>query len=195
MGWENATMKCDQCERPAFFVIAGKIPLCIHCHAVLMRSQHTAFLMTAVAANQALDDMQMITGLRPGGGRIPVAEIARALQGSTTLNNFNLTNSQIGVLNTGTIQKIDAAITLTQGSDLQEIGDMVRGLTDAIIASDELAAADRDRLLDLIEALTQQLVRDRKPAIISALMRPILEGLKGVAAILPLAAKLSDALQ
>lgn len=187
-------MKCHQCERPALYDMGG-IHLCLRCSEILTRMQHQEFLINAAAANQALDDMEMVSGVSLGGGRMPLAAIARALQGSTTLNNFHLSNSQVGVLNTGTIEKIDAAITLTRGSDLQDIGELVRNLTQAIIETGELAANDRARMLDLIEELSQHIVRSRKPAVMSALMQPIMDGLKSATAVLPLAQKLWEAIQ
>src|SRR5262249_9006209 len=113
-------MKCQQCERPAFYELGDqRIPLCIECYSKVVEAESKLyeanfrkFLMNAAMINQANDDMDRIIPLASGGGRIPVAAIAGAFGRGSVSNNFNVTNSQIGVINTGDLQRIDAAITL-----------------------------------------------------------------------------------
>jgi hypothetical protein len=85
--------------------------------------------------NQVLDDMDMVTGFHTPGGRLPVVALARAMQRTHTLNNFSISKSQIGVLNTGSIEKIDAAITLSKGSDVELITEQIKRLTEEVIKS------------------------------------------------------------
>jgi hypothetical protein len=108
------------------------VPLCLSYYAQWSHIQDMEFLKNAMMMNQTLDDMDMVTGIYTPRGRIPVQALARAMQRSHTLNNFNISRSQIGVLNTGSIEKIDAAITLSKGSDAELIADHLKALTEAI---------------------------------------------------------------
>ncbi|MCL8381967.1 hypothetical protein [Xanthobacter aminoxidans] len=151
--------------------------------------------MNAAMANRALDDMDAVMWPLIPGGRIPIEPLARAIQGSPTLNHFNLTNSQVGIINTGSIQKIDTAITQTQGSDAEGIGKIIQALTAVVLAAHELTADEQAKMVELIEALSQQVIEGRKPAVISALMKSLKDGLIGVSAAVPLVQKLWEALQ
>jgi uncharacterized Zn ribbon protein len=121
-------MKCHQCERPALYEV-GDIPLCLECWSKLQEANFREFLMNAAMANQALDDMDAVTGIRSVEGRIPVAAMAGAFRRGSVYNNINVSNAQIGVINTGDLAKIDAAITLSAGSDADAIGRIVKDLT------------------------------------------------------------------
>ncbi|MBC8051181.1 MAG: hypothetical protein H7X92_13705 [Chitinophagales bacterium] len=101
--------------------------------------------------NQALHDFDMVTGIPSSDGRLPVQALAQAMRKSHTLNNIHISQSQIGVLNTGSIQRIDAAITLSKGSDVEEIGAQIVGLTQAVIQSKELDTAQQNEIIDLTE--------------------------------------------
>lgn len=184
-------MKCHQCERPALFRIGDPgVPVCLDCYAKWSHIMNMQFLQNAAMMNQALDDMDMVTGFHTPGGRMPVQALARAMQRSHTLNNFNISGSQIGVLNTGSIQRIDAAITLSQGSDAELIGSQIKALTEAVIGSDGLDSAQKNEVLDLTETLAEEVVGKRKPATINAVMKAITEKVTNVAALVAAAEKL-----
>lgn len=133
-------MKCCQCARPAFYLIGDdKIPLCLDCGHKLEQMQQMQFLRNAAMLNQAMDDMDNVVGFGLSSrSRIPVAEMARAMQKGSTYNNINISNSQVGVLNTGDLARIDAVITLTKDSDAELAGQQLRLLTQAIVDTAEI---------------------------------------------------------
>lgn len=153
------------------------------------------FLQNAAMMNQAMDQMDTVTGLPSTEGRLPVQALARAMQKGHTLNNFTISQSQIGVLNTGSIERIDAAITLSKGSDAELVGDEVKALTEAVIQSKELDQNDKNDILDLTETLSEEIVGKRKPATINAIMKEITEKLKNTAALAGAADKLLAAVE
>lgn len=185
-------MKCDQCDRPAMYFVGDKnnIPLCLDCYAKLSHIMNMQFLQNAAMMNLALDDMDMVTGFPLSGGRMPVQALAQAMRRSHTLNNIHISQSQIGVLNTGSIQRIDAAITLSKGSDAEEIGKQINALTQSVIQSKDLDAAQQNEIIDLTETLAEEVVGKRKPATITAVMKAITEKVNGVAALAGAAEKL-----
>lgn len=185
-------MKCHQCDRPAMYLIGDKnsIPVCLDCYEKWSHIMNMQFLQNAAMMNQALNDMDMITGFPSQGGRMPVQALAQAMMRSHTLNNINISQSQIGVLNTGSIQRIDAAITLSKASDAEEVGIYIKRLTEAVIRSKELDAAQQTEIIELTETLAEEIVGKRKPATITAVMKAITEKVSGVAALAGAADKL-----
>lgn len=189
-------MKCYQCDRPALYrVDEANIPLCLDCYSKWSHIMNMQFLQNAAMMNRALDDMDMVTGMPLSGGRMPVQALAAAMQRKHTLNNIHISQSQIGVLNTGSISKIDAAITLSQGSDAELVGSQIKALTEAVVQSEELNEVQKNEVLDLTETLAEEVVGKRKPATINAVMKGITEKLTGAAGLLGAANKLWDALR
>jgi hypothetical protein len=189
-------MKCNQCDRPAMYLIGedGKIPLCLDCYAKLSHIHQMQFLQNAAMMNLAMDQIDKVTGFPSSGGRMPVHALAQAIRRSPTLNNIHISHSQIGVLNTGSIQRIDAAITLTKGSDAEEVGALINGLTQAVIQSNELDASQQNDIIDLTETLAEEVVGKRKQATITAVMKSITEKVGGVAALAGAVEKLWQAI-
>ncbi|QFT81871.1 hypothetical protein FIU89_14705 [Roseovarius sp. THAF27] len=189
-------MKCHQCDRPALFRVADEgVPLCLDCYAQWSHINNMSFLQNAAMMNNALDHMDMVTGIPSSGGRLPVQALAKAMQRSHTLNNFNISQSQIGVLNTGSIERIDAAITLSKGSDSQLVGDQLKTLTDAVVQSEELSDDQKNEVLELTESLAEEIVGKRKPATIKAVMKAITEKVSSTTSLVGAADKLWDAIR
>jgi hypothetical protein len=180
-------MKCHQCDRPALYLMGEqKIPLCVECNHKVDSAAYMQFLMNAAMMNQAADDMDMVAGFSVGGGRIPVADMARAMQGPATYNNFRISNSTVGVLNTGDLARIDAVITLTKDTDAEAVGQQLRMLTEAVANSREMENSVKKEMIDLVQALADQVVGargERKPSVVLALLKSIEERAVGFVAI------------
>lgn len=189
-------MKCCQCKRPALYRVGqdSNVPLCLHCYSIWKRDLDIDFLKNAMMMNVAMDNLDLTTGFSLTGDRMPVNALARALQGGHTLNNFNISESQIGVLNTGSINRIDAAITLSKGSDAELVGDQIKELTDAVVASAELTDEQKQAVLELTETLASEVVGKRKPATIRAIFNGIRGEVKDAGAVAAAAQKLWDLL-
>jgi hypothetical protein len=180
-------MRCHQCNRPALYKITDQeIPLCLECFHKWQSIQNMQFLQNAIMMNQAMDDMDMISGISLGGGRIPVTALARAMQKAPVFNNISVTNSQVGIINTGDLAKIDAAITMTKDSDADAIGQRLKVLVQAIVDANEVNANSKKEMIELIQALSDEIVRSRKRPVIMALIKSIEDRAKGLNAILKL---------
>ncbi|MDB5616035.1 hypothetical protein [Tardiphaga sp.] len=183
-------MKCHQCPTPAFYRIehfGQDVPICLDCYTKLRSLNHVEFLMNAAMLNQAQDDMDAMMPFGSSGGRIPIGEIARAMKKpSHVYNNIKVSNSQVGVLNTGDLAKIDAVITISTGSDIGPIGDQLKALTQAVVDCGEMNDVVKRDMIDLINVLATQIVSaksERKPSVITSLYKTIEDRAKGFAAI------------
>jgi hypothetical protein len=189
-------MKCHQCDKPALFEWGNPpVSLCVDCQSKVSHIGNMEFLKHAAMANQALDDMVAITGFDIFGQRMPIAELARAMQKSPTLNNIVITSSQIGVLNTGNIQKIDAAITISHGSDVHIVGENIKTFTEGLAKTEDLDDSTKREIVELIEALSTQIVGLRNRSVIAAVMTAITEKVKGVLTLSSAASTLWNAIK
>jgi hypothetical protein len=137
------------------------------------------FLQNAAMMNHAMDEMDSITGLGQLGGRIPVAALAGAMSNKSTNNHINISNSTVGVINTGDLAKIDAVITLTKDSDVDSIGVAIKTLTQTIVDSKEADRATKQDLIELVQAIGEQIVGQRKKSILLSLFKGLEERAKG----------------
>jgi hypothetical protein len=171
------------------------VPLCLDCYEKAHRIHAVEFLKNAMMLNQALDDMDEMTGMISNRGRLPVHEFARAITGGHTLNNISITNSQVGVLNTGAIERIDAAITLSRGSDAAVVAEKLKSLIELVANSEELTDKEKNEVVELAETISEEIVGQRKPATIAAVMRSLKEKVSGSLAIAAAADELWKAIQ
>ena len=105
--------------------------LCLSCYGQLedlrLRQAEASFrdqLVNMAMINHAEQSMAAQVGMNLSPHElIPVAAIAAAAAArNTRMTNINITGAQVGVLNTGDLAKIDAAVTITKGSDAEELG-------------------------------------------------------------------------
>lgn len=177
--------KCYQCDRQAMYDV-GNVPLCLQCAATAEHISNMQWLKNAAGINQALDEMDTVTGIALGGGRMPVAAVAAAMRRNPILNHIQINNSQVGVLNTGVIERVDATITLTRGTEFEAVGDHLKLFTEALANQREIEPKDRETLAELVESLSDQ-INQRKRASIAATMAAILEKSSQIAALAPVA--------
>lgn len=121
--------------------------------------------------NQSLDDIDFVAPWAPSHGRIPVAEIAKAASGARAYTNIHIANSNVGVVSTGNLARIDAAITITTGTDQEEFGARLKDLTDAIVNEASLNGDMRQQMVEVVQAISDQVIASKKPSkvVVSAL--------------------------
>lgn len=189
-------MKCQQCDRPALYGLDENGPyLCLNCYERFDAIQTRQFLHAATMANHALAELESIAPFGPPPAMIPVAELAAHSKGHRTLNNITISNSNVGVINTGDLAQIDAIITQTKGSDAEAIGNQIKVLTQSIIDTNQLAQERKQEILDLIKSLGDQVTGERKPSVIRALLTAIREPLHSIEAVVSLFDGLSASIE
>jgi hypothetical protein len=109
--------------------------------------------------------------------------------------NIHVTNSQVGVLNTGTlqdVQSIDASITTLKSQGDMDVGDAFRKITEGVVGDDTLAEADKSELLSNIKYLTEMAAKkeERNSSVVKSVLRSVSDGIgaagPAVKALLPL---------
>lgn len=189
-------MKCNQCEKPALYQYEN-IHFCLDCYHKIIQINNIQFLQAAAMANQALDDMDMVTGMRTTGGRVPVAALAMAARGSdrNVYNNIKINQSTVGILNTGDLAKIDAVITLSKETDIEQIGMQLKELTQAIVDSKENSDNEKQELIDLVRSIAEQIQSSRKKSVIISLLKGFEARIQTVSAAIPIYEKMKPMIQ
>jgi hypothetical protein len=190
-------MRCNQCPRPAFYLVGqdDDIPLCIDCYEKVSRIEYRDFIQNAAMTNHAMDEMDAISGFPIAGGRMPIGDLVKMGQKLNTYNNITISESQIGVVNTGDLVRIDAAITLSKGSDVEEVGRHVGALAQAVMDSGQIDAQQRAEIVELLQELSDQAIKGRKKSVMSSIMRSISEKTSGIIGLATLSDKLLNALE
>lgn len=142
-------------------------------------------LINAAMINHTLDDMDSVMGFGLTRGRIPVAEIARAASQSRTYNNIHVTNSNVGVINTGHLAKIDAAIEISKGTDSEEFGARLKDLMEAIVNDATIDQQAKQQMTEVVQAISSEAVGSKAPSkiVVGALFSKLMELSVGVTAI------------
>lgn len=103
-------------------------------------------------------------------------KLKKIIHGDITMQNFTLSNSQIGVLNTGTIQNMDAKVNILLNSSNPEIGANFREFIQAVISNDEVVSDKKNEVLELLNELSDQVSvpkEKRKNAVNQAMLAQI----------------------
>jgi len=187
-------MKCNQCERPALYEYENGLRLCLSCNAILQETNYRSFLVNAAMMNQAMDDMDMMTGFHLGGQRIPVSALAQAMSRAMTNNHIIISNSSVGVLNTGDLAKINAVITITEGSDAEELGYTIKDFAQAVVDSDAITKEEKHDVGELLGTLSEQIAGKRSKPVIVSVLKGIEERVKSVNVLWDFAVKISKLL-
>ncbi|HEY4304744.1 MAG TPA: hypothetical protein VGM82_09765 [Gemmatimonadaceae bacterium] len=162
-----------------------EIPLCLDCNLKLQTLQTRQLAEMERALNHTVDQMELIAGF-PLGGKFPPRPQPAIIAGGAVLNNIRIADSQIGVLNTGSIGSIDAAITVVRESGSPDLASALKSFTENVAKSPELTTEQRRDLVDLISTLATEAASPpvrRKPAVARAIAVDIAQLISGAASL------------
>lgn len=145
--------QCQQCQKPAMFVYGDEeFFLCLDCAAKLQQLESQKKAEHERELNYIADGMAATAGIGPIGPRYPPRPQPVLVQGGT-FNNIKVTNSTIGVINTGQLQQVDTSISVIGQQGDQQLADAFRTLTDIIIADTGLAKSQKKDAVEILSVL------------------------------------------
>lgn len=157
---------CYQCGRPALMGYRQPdntvVPLCLE-HGMLIQNMYAQRIRQNMQAVNLLREMmdELAGQPRPVTSlQAPVGPIVHT--GGLTLNNIHVSNSHIGVLNTGKIESIDTAIGYLSETGGKPVADALRAMTEAIVASAEATTEQKGELLELLGVLATEAATPRE---------------------------------
>lgn len=159
---EKATgyYKCTQCDKPAIVVVqsdegsAPAHPLCIEHYSILTAAQHTRFAMSASMENNALANIESLSGGLVRHERIFIPMPPRPLH----MSYLHIENSgTIGVVNTGNVQKIEVALHQLNEAGNDHLKEALSQMTNAVLAArHELSSSVTEELLENLAFVSTQ---------------------------------------
>src|ERR1051325_2215311 len=108
------SVKCYNCGKPAMYAVGPEgheAPLCLDCnlkHVQMLAIQNDQIERTINYLTESMESTVGLPGVLP---RFPERQVKVIQGGNMTLNNISVSNSAIGVLNTGNLEMVDAAIS------------------------------------------------------------------------------------
>jgi len=169
-------MTCHQCQKPAMYLIGEeKIPLCLDCYLKTMQAAAIQNEMLQREINYLTDAMHYTVGLPPMGPHYPEKSVLNI--GGTILTNIKIDNSNIGVLNTGTIQAVDFAVTALMKSGDEKLAEAFKNLTEAVVKNAALQEKQKNDLLDILSLLSAEATVSKEKRRQGAI-KPLIEKVK-----------------
>jgi hypothetical protein len=154
------SVKCHNCERPAIYAVGPEdkqVPLCLDCHLKLTQ-------ILAIQNDQLEREMNFIiaqaesaVGLHGVLPRFPERQVRVIQGGIMTLNNISVSNSAIGVLNTGNLEVVDSAITALKSDPAAKgVSDALKQLTNSIAAAQDLESEKKNEAIEILSVVASE---------------------------------------
>lgn len=171
-------MKCYNCDKNALYLVGPndqKIPLCLDCYVKFqnVHAQQTAEHEREI--NYLTAQMESTVGLPGILPRYPERGQPISMKG-VTLNNIHISKSHVGVINTGTIESVDATITVLKQSGSQEIADHLTRLTKKVVASNDVTNKAKNEVLEMLSVIGSEAVAPkerRRGAVVKAMIKEL----------------------
>lgn len=182
MNQPSQQAKCNQCDRGAMYNSNG-VPLCLQCFTQVKALLQQEMENQMIAANMALDEIDAILpfGRLPGRFIIP----RRVRIEGPAMTNIRISNSTIGVVNTGTVNRIDASVNTIRQAGYEEIARAITALTEGVANTKEMSDEARQTSLEALSAIAQEAGSEpgeRRNSVVKTMIGSLATSLQTVAA-------------
>lgn len=155
----------------------GQIPLCLDCNLKLTQLNSINNAESERLINYMTGQMEATFGMSGLSPRFPER---RTIQGgNVTLNNIKVSNSTIGVLNTGTIETVDSAVTVIRQTDPQLSAELLT-FSQSVISEANLPPELKNKVLELLSVIATEATAPKEKRR-SFAIRPLLQELATLA--------------
>jgi hypothetical protein len=161
-----------------FLIDDNNVPLCLDCNTKLQQMVAAQNAEHERQLNYLSDEMDAIVGIGPIGPRYPERPQPVILQGGT-FNNIKVTDSTIGMINTGQLHQVDTAISVIGQQGDPQLAETLKALTDLIVAADGLGDEGKKEAIEILSVLGSEAtlpVEQRR----NSIAKPLLERLREV---------------
>lgn len=147
------------------------IPLCLDCsvkyEALLERRMETVERQI----NFHTEQIERTVGLPGLGPRFPTRPPRAVLTGAVTLHNINISGGSVGVVNTGSIGRIDNAVGTIAKSGEPAAAAAMKEITEAVANSGEMTPENKKRVLDSLSLVAAEATAPRDQRRGAAMLR------------------------
>lgn len=155
-------VKCSQCDKPAITKYADKIPLCADCYhkvaqADFMEQQTMHNRLSWIASNLNFTEQQLYAG---HGGLLPLKQMIIPQPPSTgssyTFSQIQVSDSNVGVINPGTLFALNTSIEVMQNRGDSELAKAVKELTQAVLDDKQITDDLKKEIAEQLEFLVTE---------------------------------------
>lgn len=151
-------MKCCQCENIAMFMVGpnNEFPLCLHCLTKLKQAETEKLKTLQRMVEHSEQLMDYMAGFGP-----PPKPVAISEPSNMTFNNINVSNSNIGMINTGKVyaETIDLAISSLKNHNQLEVAKALKEMTEAVLRNQEMDNINREKLMELLSYIAEESIK------------------------------------
>lgn len=158
-------MECSNCGKRALFHVTdgdNAFYLCLDCNLKYEQAQQLEFDRNAQLLNMLGRQIDIATGIPGLGPRMPIPNQQFFHVGDSTLTNIRVDGGTIGVLNTGSIGSVDAAVTVMKKAGDSAAAKAISSLTQAVVDSAQADAAVKNQILDILSVLSAEITAPKK---------------------------------
>ncbi len=167
-------MKCSQCDKLAIRSMDGS-PLCVEHWTMMANALQEQNRQAMADINHAEASMDALWGLAPQAPRYQVPPPSITHHNNTTVNHINISESIVGVLNTGTADRIQSSVVSIRQTD-PNLADQVKQLVEKVSENTVLTLEARKEVTEQMEFLLSQLVaapENRNQSVIKSVLASI----------------------
>jgi hypothetical protein len=189
---------CSGCERPAIqgYPTDDKdvtLWFCLDCSIKYEQMLDARIERDERHINYLEDVIADTYGVPRTGPKYPPRPPRLQVKG-VTLNNIHIKDSTVGVVNTGSIQRVDVAIGALNRAGEEGVADAVRQLAEAIASTNDLEPAKKNDAMEMLGAIASeatQPAKNRRTAVMRPVLNAMIETIKTSAALASLSGKRS----
>ena len=165
---------CNQCDTPEFVHYASGW-LCIRHFLMLKQAEWFQFAQLAAWHNNIQESISRGTGYITGPPNLIKIPQPPTIGEGLTLNNIQISHSTVGLINTGTIKRVehlDASVTTFSQTGKEELSQALREFVQLLVDSD-ISPDLREEIAQQLEFLTAEVQADpiqQRPAICKSLL-------------------------
>jgi hypothetical protein len=166
--------QCSQCSNPAMFLLEGH-PVCLHCYATFQQLIQARIATLNQELNYIADMAESMTGIY---GVMPRYKVPQPVvhTGPMTFHNINVNKSVVGSINTGTIQRLNVALSQISLSGNEELQAGLKQFAEAVLDEATLDAKFRNDLLEQLAFISTQLAsgqESRQRSVLAAVVESV----------------------
>jgi len=186
-------VKCCQCDKPAIIKYDDKIPLCADCYhkvaqANFMEQQTEHNKLSWLASNRNFIQQELYAA---SGGLLPLKQMvipqAPSAGSSYTFSQIQVSDSNVGVINPGTLFTLNTSIEVMQNRGDREIANAVKELTQAVLDDKQITNDLKKEIAEQLEFLVAEAIADKEKhrvGVIKGVMAQISKAISTSAALL-----------
>lgn len=160
-----AKAKCSQCDTPAMVTISNN-PLCVDHWLKFQQATQIQGNREIEYLNYLSDQAELAVGLP---GILPRYKVTQPVFNKGTMNfqNIRIDKSNVGVVNTGVIGKLDTVMSVIEKDGNSELTEGIKQFTQAVIDAKEVDTELKKEIVDQISFLATQAATPKEKRMLS----------------------------